>query len=357
MNLGLFRSRHALVAAVVAALFVAWLALAPRELGSRADANVVFLLTTGWVAVVCYVVLAAYAARRAAHRLRLSPEFAWKADPRALERAQSELAALQQRVLRRETTAAAVIRAEAKAILRRHGVHRVLRCDVVRDTRAIGLLQLQVGPRQPLGTLAAWLHAHLFYGFLAALLVWFHGGLRCGSTMGLLLNVLSGFVIASGVFGAAMWTFGPTWLTRAERDLTIEQAIALRAHFARKIPEAEGQPAALAKLADEAAAAAEQAARTAADPALAGKEATAAKTAAKKKADEAKRARDKAEASTTTIPRELATLRGQAACVATEVARLGRYRALLRGWRLVHVPCSVVLLALVGVHVLSIWYY
>lgn len=40
-----------------------------------------------------------------------------------------------------------------------------------------------------------------------------------------------------------------------------------------------------------------------------------------------------------------------------EAVRLARYRLLLRGWRLLHVPASIVLLALVAVHVLSIHYY
>jgi hypothetical protein len=54
---------------------------------------------------------------------------------------------------------------------------------------------------------------------------------------------------------------------------------------------------------------------------------------------------------------EVATLVGQFAAVAEEARRLGRYRALLRGWRLVHVPASILLLALVAVHVYGVCYY
>jgi hypothetical protein len=368
MNLGLYRSWHGWVALAFVGVFAAWHWLAGIPFGSRADDNVWFLLTTGWVAVACYSVLALYAARRAAHRLRLSPEFAWKAQLPALERAQSELTALQQRVLRRETVGRAAIRAEAKTILRRNGVHRSLRVDVLPDTTAIGLFRVQAGPREPLGRLAAWLHAHIFYGFLAAVLVWFHGGGRCGTTMGLLLNALSYFVIASGLLGAFMWTFGPTWLTRAERELTVEKALALRDHFRRKLAEAQAFPLTRAKDAADAAAAAkvaaDDAARAAENPALAAKEAEAAKKLAKKTADDAKKAQTKAEAAqaaiaseTDRLQPEIATLQGQAQRADVEAARLSRYRTLLRGWRLFHVPCSIVLLALVGIHVLSIWYY
>ena len=58
-----------------------------------------------------------------------------------------------------------------------------------------------------------------------------------------------------------------------------------------------------------------------------------------------------------TLPEELQVLEGQRDRVRRESARLERYRLLLRGWRLFHVPCSIALLALVAVHVLSIWYY
>lgn len=368
MNLGLYRSWHGVAAMLVVAALLAWHGLAPQPLGSRADANVGFLLTTGWLAVACYVVLALYAVRRAAHRLRLSPEFAWKAALPDLERAQSELTGLQQRAWRGEVVGAAAMRSEANAICRRHRVHRVLRVDVVPDERAIGTFAVRTSPREPLGRLATWLHAHLFWGFAAAVVVWLHGGGRCGTTMGLLLNGLSGFVIASGVLGAFLWTFGPTWLTRAERELSVEKAFALREHFARKVVEAREAPAKKAQDAADAAnaarAAADAAERTAADPALAGKELETAKKAAKKAADDAKKAQQKAEAAAAAIAGEterlrpeIATLQGQETAVRAEAQRLGRYRTLLRGWRLLHVPCSTVLLALVAVHVLSIWYY
>ena len=367
MNLGIYRSWHAVAAAVVVAGLFAWHLLDPLPFGSRDDANVGYLLATGWVAVGCYLLLAAYAARRAAHRLRLSPEFAWKAHLPALERAQSELAGLQQRVLRRELAGAAAIRGEARTILRRNRVERVLRVDVEPDRRSIGLLSVRCAPRQPLGTLAAWLHAHVFWGLAAAAVVWFHGGARCGTTMGLLLNGLSAFVIASGIAGALLWTFAPTWLTRAERELSVEKAVALREHFARKLaeartfPETRAQDAAAAATAAEAAA---EAAERAVAAGLEGKELEAARKAAKKAADDAKKARAKAEAAAAAIASEterlrpeVATLEGQQRAVRAEAARLLRYRALLRGWRLLHVPASIALLALVAVHVISIWYY
>jgi hypothetical protein len=368
MNAGVFRSRQALWAFGSAGAVFAWHVTDPLPFGDRSDGNVPFLLTTGWLAVACYVALALYAARRAAHRLRLSPEFAWRAQVPALEAAQSALAGLQQRIHRREALDRRAVQRAAAQVLRTHGVQRVLAVTVAADPTAIGGLTLQVGPREPLGRLAAWLHVHVWWGVAAALLVWFHGGARTGSTMGLWLNGLSAFVIASGLAGAALWSIGPTLLTRAERELTVERAFGLRDHLARKIAEAQAAPAARAQAAADEAAAADAAATAAAAAAtregLAGAALDAATKAAKKAADAATKARAKATAAAAAIPTEterlgpeVATLVGQFAAVAEEARRLGRYRALLRGWRLVHVPASILLLALVAVHVYGVCYY
>ena len=104
MNLGFLRSWHALVALLTTGAFVAWHLVAPMPFGTRADDNVWFLLTTGWFAVAAYITLALYAARRAAHRLRLTPEFGWEARLSELEQAQSQLTELQNRITRREIT-------------------------------------------------------------------------------------------------------------------------------------------------------------------------------------------------------------------------------------------------------------
>lgn len=310
MNAGIWRSWHAIAAVAVVAALLAWHTFAGHPFGSRDSGNVVFLLTTGWLAVVCYLALAAYAMRRAAHRLRLSPEFAWKAKLPNLERAQSELRELHNRIARREVVGAPAALREAHRILRRQDVHRVLSVAIEPEPQSIGLLRVRTTPREPLGRLAVWLQAHIWLGATAAVLVICHGGLRTSSTMGLLLNVLSFAVIGTGVLGAIAWTFGPTWLTRAERELSIEQAWALRDHYARKVAEAT------ASLRETTATSAASALRT-----------------------------------------DLGTLHGQQELAARELRRLEIRRELMRAWRLVHVPCSILLLALVAIHVLGVWIY
>tara|TARA_R110002096_G_scaffold31852_9_gene93004 strand:- start:2220 stop:3308 length:1089 start_codon:yes stop_codon:yes gene_type:complete len=362
MNLGFLRSWHAVVAILLVAAFFAWHTIAPMPFGDRADDNVWFLLTTGWFAVAAYIVLALYAARRAAHRLRLSPEFGWEAKLTQLEKAQTLLSELQNRITRREIAGTAAVKKAAREILSKTGVQKVLRINTQKDGRAIGLLRLDVQPRNALGRMSCWLSAHVWYGVAAALLVWFHGGGRCGTTMGLALNALSYFVIGSGLIGAFFWAFGPTWLTRAERELTIEKAFSLREHFDRKVTAAEQllnsapdrKQTAMAQISEL-----EQNVATAKAAAGDGKDKKlkkAVKDAEKdlKKAQGEVKTIDKEVAS---LPTELTILKGQRDRVRREAARLDRYRMLLRGWRILHVPCSVVLLALVAVHVISIYYY
>lgn len=362
MNLGFLRSWHALIALFVIGAFIAWHFVAPMPFGERADENVWFLLTTGWFAVAAYIVLALYAARRAAHRLRLTPEFGWEAKLSQLEKAQTLLSELQNKITRRELIGKNNVKKAARDILVATGTNKVLRVDIQKDGRAIGLLRLEVLPRNVLGRMSCWLSAHIWYGVAAALLVWFHGGGRCGTTMGLALNALSYFVIGSGLIGAIFWAVGPTCLTRAERELTIEKAFGLRDHFARKVKSAEDALAsapdrrqtALAEMGglEQRVASAKEAKGDSKDKKLAKAVKDAEKALKSAKADV--KAIDK---ELEILPSELEVLKGQRERVRKEAARLGRYRTMLRGWRLFHVPCSVVLLALVTIHVISIWYY
>ncbi|MFK7743192.1 MAG: hypothetical protein AB8H80_22950 [Planctomycetota bacterium] len=362
MNLEFLRSRHALLATLCVALLLTWHFASPQPFGDRSSANVLYLLTTGWIAVAAYIVLALYAVRRAAHRLRLSPEFAWQAKLPQLEAAQTDLTELQNRVARRELTGSGNVRKAANKILAQHNVRRVLHVNVRKTGSAIGLLQIDVEPRNALGRLAAWLSAHVWYGLAAAFIVWFHGGGRCGTTMGLWLNALSYFVIGSGLLGAIFWSLGPTWLTRAERELTVEKAFGLREHFDRKLKLAQSTLDSIPsrrEAASKAIADAEAQAAAAKSSAEGRKDKKLQK--AVKEADKAvKKAKSEAagiDREEQVLPGELNVLRGQRQRVRREAARLERYRLLLRGWRLLHVPASIVLLALVTVHVVSIWYY
>ncbi len=330
MNASLFRSWHAVVAALLVVGFYLWGRALGTTWGWQTDTDRGFLLWSGWVAFTLYLVLWAYAARKAAHRTRWSFEFARAVPVQQLEQAQARLSDLRVEAFAGRLTGASMLAARATSVLAQEKVDRVLAAEVTPGADGKPP-QLTVRWRQPLGRLARWMHAHLYYGVAAAVLVTLHGGLRFTSPMALALNALSLAVIGTGLFGIVLWTFGPAWLSAAEGDLNYERADALRQHYARKV------------------AATADALRTTAAPAVnavlaAGPAGGAAFLAA-------------AQGEAQPIARDLLTLLGQRAAVDVVWQRLSARRAVLNTWRLVHVPLSIALVLVVLVHVFSVWIY
>jgi len=324
-NWQLYRSRHGLLALLLVA--VMWVWGFGREFGGRDSDNVNYLLATGWLAALLYVVIALYAVRKAAHRTGLSPEFRRKLPLVQLEAAATALCGLENEVRSGALASRGDVRRRAARVLRQHAVHRVLRASVEFEQ---GQLVVRALPRDGLGRLAVWMHVHLYYGVAAAVMLFLHGGGRVGSSMGLWLNVLSLLVIGSGIVGIVLWTFGPSWLTQQEHEMSVEQALALDEHYQRKVqqgldamPDGSGLP-----LATETAA-------------IVG----------------APLASDQRQALGAIGDGSLAVLVEQRRRVRAEWRRLGRARGFLNGWRVVHVPLSALLLVLVVVHVFSIWLY
>ena len=187
----------------------------------------------------------------------------------------------------------------------------------------------------------------IYYGLAAGCLVWLHGGGNFATPMGALLNGLSALVLGTGIAGILLWTFGPTWLTRNERDLSLEEAFNFREHYRRKVTEAETElrAAVEAKRPDRVAGLLDGLRRLGGRPGG---------------GEEARRF-------LADLPPELQpdlslfrddlVLRSQCRNVEAEWSRLGRIRFALGFWRAVHVPASIVLLALVAVHVVSVWWY
>jgi hypothetical protein len=337
MNLELFRSKHAVAAAVPALTCLGWHYIIDQPFGSRSAANLTYLLATGWLAVALYIVLALYAVRKAAHRSGLSPEFL--VDEGALtrlEKVQSEIRSLQNETAAGALTSGGTVRRTARGILSRNGMQRVLRVQIERATGNPGY-RIHVLPREPLGRLAKWVHAHVYYGMAAALVVWFHGGGRVGSPMGLWLNVLSALVILTGLFGIVLWSLGPRWLTRRERELPTEKAFAFHEHYRRKVHEQ------VEKLSGGE------------DPDL---PPHVAKTlVGGKDLSTEQRETLRALANNSSPIRDLLVLLGQQKRVDQEWGRLRRFRIYFNAWRWIHLPCSALLLALVITHVFSIWHY
>lgn len=333
MNRSLFLSAHAFVALALVVGVVSWGVLADAASEPASASARDFVFWSGWVALAAFLAAYAYVLRKRAHKLGYSPEFGMQVRKEAMEAAQQRLGALRDKVAARQLQDKGQILAAARAILRETGCSKVLVARVVADEG--GAPRLETRRAEPLSRMARWLHAHLYYGVAACALAFLHGGGRFDTPMSIAINSLVLLVLASGIVGIFLWAWGPGWLTREERDLSIEEAFVLERHYARRVEAERAQIAAvepaLASTWASGSGGADLVAR------LAG--------ACGGGAEGEKRARD------------LMALAGQGRKVRAELARLERVRFLINAWRPVHIPASIALLAAILVHVIAIWLY
>ena len=395
MNRSLFRPRiHAPLAAVTVAAFAGWLAGTGGSPGWSDASDRGYLLASGWAAFAAMAVCLLYVPRKYAYktlarlraagdaiartregarvaaiirRLRLSgdgdrprrPEVEpfqlageeWSAgridrarrlrDRQArLESAEDDLVKVRVDVEKGRLSSRRDVRRAVHEVLGTHGVRDLVRSAIRRGDASAGDPPWTVAlrPREPLRRMGPWLHAHLWWGLAFAALVFLHGGGSTASLLGAALNVLSLVVVITGLAGIVVFAAGPSRLARLEERLGIgyEQAAVLDEHASRKIDdllrEDAGAVAAAAggsmtsRRAGGVAPAAALAVKTE-DPALAGK------------------------------LRDLAVLCAQRRRYRERGAVLRRFRSRLHLWRAIHVPATVLLTALVVLHVLSVWWY
>jgi len=337
MNRRLFLSWHSVLAFVVVAGFVAWMIAGGVSPGRGPGYDRGFLLATGWTALGLFSIVVTHVMRKYAHKLGVSPEFRMRAPIEELERAERALNEIRRKVMGGALSARADIHRAAKLALKQHGVQKILRIQLEQGTRAGDpnwrVLAL---PTFPLGKMFHWMHAHLFYGVAALVLVVLHGGLALRPGMGGYLEVLAIFVAVTGLVGIYFWATGPAKLTERERDLTTEKAFALDRNLERKV---EG-------------------AFEAVDPALHG-ELKSLQNCKRGFDDQARQVRAKI-AGAGKSPEgvnDLLALLGQQHAVRTELRALRRIRMRMHAWRVVHIPAAILMLVLVAIHIYSVFAY
>ncbi len=220
MNRSLFLSAHAFVALALVVGVVSWGVLADAASEPASASARDFVFWSGWVALVAFLAAYAYVLRKRALKLGYSPEFGMQVSKEAMEAAQQRLGALRDKVAARQLQDKGQILAAARTILRETGCSKVLVARVVAGEG--GTTRLETRRAEPLSRMARWLHAHLYYGVAACALAFLHGGGRFDTPMSIAINSLVLLVLASGVVGIFLWAWGPGWLTREERDLSIE---------------------------------------------------------------------------------------------------------------------------------------
>ncbi|NRA96813.1 MAG: hypothetical protein HRU14_11465 [Planctomycetes bacterium] len=240
MNLALFRSSWAIVAALLSGGFVVWLTLTGASAGSRAGSDVTILLASGWTTLAIMIAVCLYSLRKFVHKLGISPEFKMKTSLDKLEQAEQELNEIRRRILLGLLSDEDEIRDAAQRILESTGVDRICRATVTKNPSMGPSFIVGVEPTEPLGRMSKWLHFHVYIGLASGVLLWVHGGLSMASPMGVILNGLAALVIVTGVIGTFLFALGPRWMTRAEKDMNYEEAFVLERSLESKIRDAYG---------------------------------------------------------------------------------------------------------------------
>jgi hypothetical protein len=334
MNLSLYRSWFALLALLVVAATVAtaW------RVGDVADVRWL-RLWTGALAVACMLLALGYVLRKYMHRYGYSPEFRLKVPIAQLERAEKRLNELRARIRLQAFRSIGDLHAEVQRVLREEGVHRILAVDVEPGPAGGPAYVLQINKAFLFGRAAKWLHLHVFISVAFAVLVAVHAGRDVGRDLGGVMVVLSAAVVLTGLLGIALWTFGPTWLTRRERDLSIEESFVMKQGFETKLGELrkglESDPGLVALLDQLASAGRDFQPRV-----------RAALAAAAGYPDERRR-----------LFEDACVLRGQLQRVDLEFRALWRIRTAFMAWRAVHIPCAILLATAVLLHLFAVVRY
>ncbi len=339
MNRSLLVSVHGLIAAVFVVVLVALAFVMRTPSIGVSSASRTFILVSGWITLALFLAAYGYVLRKYAHKLGYSPEFRMRMPRAAIERAEGRIEELRYAMALGTLKGEKEILEKARRVLRDEKCQRVLRVHV--DARGPEPV-LVVSRTEPLARVASWMHAHIYYGFAAGILTLVHGGARFQSTMGIALNGLTILVVVTGIIGLAFWTYGPTWLTRLERDLTTEEVFVLARHYERRVEEVL---ATIGKK-ERALADALRTARAEQLPELGVRLSTVLLSASSVEGED-------------TGPRtsDILSLCGQRLRLRSELQRLSRARFTMNAWRLVHIPASIVLLAVIAVHVVSVWLY
>jgi len=337
MNRTLFLSRHLVIAGVIGVGLLLFGVLAGGGVGWGPEMDRGFALTSGWTALILMLIVMAYVGRKYAHKLGYSPEFRMKVSLPKLEAAEAGINELRQRIARGLFKDKKSVLQAARGVLVQAGVRKVNRALVEGSEDDPRSWSVKVVPTEPLVRNNRWMHAHLYYGLAFGLALVLHAGVLPSSTFGLGLGGVALLALLTGLGGIVLWALGPSWLTRRERDITIEQAHAISTTLKKKRMAAmEELPAELRarvkfladkpKLTKEDLVAALQSGRT---------------------PDSEQRANFV----------DLVALLSQEVLVREEHRELARVRMSFMWWRYLHIPAAILLGLLVVVHVWTVMKY
>jgi len=197
-------------------------------------------------------------------------------------------------------------------------------------------------------SLKAWTSAHVYLGLTLIVIATLHTGFQLGWNVHTLAYALMLLVIASGVYGIAVYALLPAKLSTNRREMTKGQMVEALAAIDRQL-EAAAQPLGRAD-ADVVIGALEQ------DPFGHG---LIARLTGRYRGCLTGRAIDALEgrAAADTAIERVTGLLGKRQAQLEQIRRHMRLKALLEVWLYVHVPLTVMLLAALTAHIVSVFYY
>ena len=197
-------------------------------------------------------------------------------------------------------------------------------------------------------SLKAWTSAHVYLGLALIVIATLHTGFEVGWNVHTLAYVLMMLVIASGVYGVAVYALLPPKLSSNRREMTQGQMVEALAAVDRQLEQA-AQPLDRAD-ADRVIAALEQ------DPFGHGMIARLSGRYRGCRTEQAIAGFDALEEPDAEHER-VATLLGKRHAQLEQIRRHMRLKAMLEVWLYVHVPLTVMLLAALTAHIVSVFYY
>lgn len=337
MNRTLFTSWYAILGLLICAGFFFWLKSIGAKAGSGPGSDNFFLLTSGWTAFALMVIVVLYSLRKFMHKLGISPETKSPPPIANLERAESRMNELRAQIVKKIVNSKSDVAGIANRILKEEGVAKVVRIEVEAGATGGPAFLIRAYPTEPFGRVAKWLHMHIYLGLASGVLVWLHGGGSNDSILGAAMNWLTWTVLFTGVVGTFLFALGPTWLSRAEKDLTFEESFVLNQVLQGKLDQAYQNldPESLSLFKSAQGLGADFSEKTA------------------RMAEEF----SKKDAASKSALQDMLALLGQKHRIADSYRRLSKIKFWMNFWRAIHVPASIVLLGIVIIHIVSVWWY
>lgn len=313
-----------------------WLLAKPaREEGLRS-----WQLWSGNLLVLLFAVTFLFSLRKWSLRLPFFRDFG-RTEPERADACWSAIEGLNGRIRQGAFPDDAGILAEARAVLRRFRVDGALK-PILREAKgSTGTVRLvDLVKKEPFGRLEPWLEMHLGVGTASCLAVLLHADFALRHPVGWALLVLSALVLAAGVVGAWLFRVLPVRMAAADPGIPYEEAGVARQMLQQcivgilgKVPaEIAGPCAALLRPAADA-------------------------EDLRRRADELLPPLSTKFPDRASLLRDLVVMAGTRDRLDWSTRRSRRLETQMRLWRWIHVPASVALVFVLGLHVLLvIWY-